>query len=442
VVDDDERFRRSVAKTLRTKGYRVASARDGSGAIRTVRRQAPDLVLLDANLPDTDGLEVLQEMKSLDPAIPAVMFTGYGSVEGAVDAMRRGAHDYLEKPIRPSRLLRVVERVVEQSRPPEFAQLGDRRPTLVGDSHGMRSLRRSIGQAARAIRTPVLIHGESGTGKELVARAIHDAGPGGKEPFIGINCAALTESLLESELFGYEKGAFTGAAPEGKQGLFAAARRGTLFLDEVGEMAPSLQAKLLRVLQERTLRPVGATADQAVSCRVVASTNRDLKRAVENGDFRQDLYYRLNVLTIEVPPLRERRADLQPLARFFLHRCLADLGKNLIGFSSEAERALQDHEWPGNVRELRNVIEHAVLVCPAGEIGVGHLGLGKTSIQPTVTRHLPIKSMKIREMERELIAVVLDETHGNISKAARTLGINRSTLYAKIKEYGLSSSKA
>jgi transcriptional regulator with PAS, ATPase and Fis domain len=339
-------------------------------------------------------------------------------------------------------LLRVVERVVEQSRPPEFAQLGDRRPTLVGDSHRMRTVRRSIGQAARAVRTPVLIHGESGTGKELVARAIHDAGPGGKEPFIGINCAALTESLLESELFGYDKGAFTGAAPEGKQGLFAAARRGTLFLDEVGEMAPSLQAKLLRVLQERTFRPVGATVDQAVSCRVVTSTNRDLRQAVENGDFRQDLFYRLNVLTIEVPPLRERREDLQPLARFFLHRCLAELGKNLIGLSSSAERALQDHEWPGNVRELRNVIEHAVLVCPTGEIGVGHLGLGKTSIQPSATRHLPIKSMKIREMERELITVVLDDTHGNISKAARTLGINRSTLYAKIKEYGLSSSRA
>jgi transcriptional regulator with PAS, ATPase and Fis domain len=285
----------------------------------------------------------------------------------------------------------------------------------------------------------LLIQGESGTGKELVARAIHDAGAMRQGPFIGLNCAAIPETLLESELFGYEKGAFTGAAPGGKRGLIDAARGGTLFLDEIGEMAMTIQAKLLRVLQERTFRPVGATADCAVGCRIVASTNRVLRTAVEQGEFRQDLFYRLAVFTIDVPPLRDRRDDVVVMARYFFHQCQNELGKNLMGFSEEALSALSRHDWPGNVRELRNVVEHAVLICPSGEINAGYLGLERNRVQLETSRHLPLKSFRIREMEKELIRLVLEDTARNISAAARELGINRSTLYVKLREYGLST---
>jgi len=312
---------------------------------------------------------------------------------------------------------------------------------VVGRSRAIQVVLEHVERVARAPRTTVLITGESGVGKELVARAVHDESDRKDGPFIALNCAAIAEGLLEAELFGYEAGAFTGGNPKGHDGLIAASSGGTLFLDEIGELDSTLQAKLLRVLQERTYRRVGGNVDLEMDARVVASTNRDLVTMVEAGSFREDLYYRLNVLSIIVPPLRDRREDIAPMAVHFLAHFGSELGRDFTGFSEAAMERLKTHAWPGNVRELRNTIERAAILAAGGEIGSKHLGIqGEQALQPQPaqpSQALELESFSLREMEETLIRRALDACRGNRSKAARQLGINRTTLYNKLKQYGV-----
>jgi DNA-binding NtrC family response regulator len=363
--------------------------------------------------------------------------------------MRKGAADVIEKPFTNDRILAIVRRVLETRQlKNELTWLQDRvreltSTELVGLSPAIREVQTRIDQVAHAPDTTVLITGQSGTGKELVARCIHERSSRRHGPFVAINCAALTEALLEAELFGYEPGAFTGASREGKDGLFAVAAGGTLFLDEIGEMEPTLQAKLLRVLQERTFRRVGGVQDVPADVRIIASTNRDLRQMVQTGGFREDLFYRLNVMTVHVPPLRERAADIPLLSHCFLDQIGRQMGKALSGFTEEAMETLCEYTWPGNVRELRNAIEHACIVCPSGMIDELHL--------PTFTGGVPDGSdaidrtslvldgadRSLRALESQLVAKVLEDTQWNISRAAAILGINRTTLYNKIRLYEL-----
>ena len=429
VVDDDTALRGAVTRALRTNGYRTASAEDGDTAVRKVRHERPDVVLLDWRLPDMTGLDVLRQLRTFAPEVPAIVWTGHGSVACAVDAIKNGALEYLQKPLPPRELIDAVERLLATRSPAAADATG-----ILGESAVVRHVRALIRQVGPT-HLSVLIQGESGTGKELAARAIHGAS-GRTGPFLALNCAAVTESLLESELYGYEPGAFTGAAAGGKPGLFAAAAGGTLFLDEIGEMALGLQAKLLRVLQERSYRPVGATEDLPVDCRIVASTNRDLADQVARGAFRADLYYRLNTHPIVMPPLRSRIEDVVRLAARFLEAATAALRKPLCGFDESAVRALEGHDWPGNVRELKNVVEHAAVLCPAGAVHASHLRLVARPEQPgAASRSLAFPSFRIRDVEAVLIRRALDEVDGNMSAAARLLGINRSTLYNKLRDH-------
>jgi DNA-binding NtrC family response regulator len=382
-------------------------------------------------------------------AAPAdvVVLTGYGTVANTVEAMRKGAADVIEKPFAGDRILAVVRRCLEiRQMRNELAWLQDRvreltATELVGLSPAIREVQTRIDQVAQAPDTTVLVTGQSGVGKELVARCIHERSARRTGPFVAINCAALTEALLEAELFGYEPGAFTGAAREGKDGLFAVAAGGTLFLDEIGEMETTLQAKLLRVLQERSFRRVGGVQDVAADVRIVASTNRDLRQMVQTGAFREDLYYRLAVMTVPVPALSERAADVPLLSHFFLDQIGRQMGKALSGFTEEAMETLCEYQWPGNVRELRNAIEHACIVCPSGMIDEGHLPKftgGALDGSDRIDRGclvLPGEDRSLKALESQLVAKVLDETKWNISRAAAILGINRTTLYNKIRLY-------
>jgi len=449
IVDDEEGVREGLRAMLQKEGLHVESAGTAEDGARRVETRSFDIVFLDLNLPGADGLSMLGKMRRGTPPADVVILTGYGTVANTVEAMRKGASDVIEKPFSSDRLLAVVRRVLETRQlKNELTWLQDRvreltATELVGLSPGIREVQTRIDQVAHAPDTTVLITGHSGTGKELVARCIHERGARRHGPFVALNCAALTESLLEAELFGYEPGAFTGAQKDGKDGLFAVASGGTLFLDEIGEMEPTLQAKLLRVLQERTFRRVGGVQDLPADVRIVASTNRDLRQMVQAGTFREDLFYRLNVMVVHVPPLRDRAADVPLLSHFFLDQIGRQMAKALSGFTEEAMETLCEYTWPGNVRELRNAIEHACIVCPNGMIDEIHL--------PTFTGGSPDGSDQIdrasvvlegadhsiRALESQLVAKVLDDTQWNISKAAAILGINRTTLYNKIRVYGL-----
>jgi DNA-binding NtrC family response regulator len=437
VIDDDQATCALLARVLAQGAVEVHTAQSGNEGLRMADEIGPDVVLLDLRLPDLDGLSVLQTLRSRHPESSVIMMTAFGQVERAVEAMRKGATDFLEKPFdHPDKLRFSVRRAlaeVEARR--ELRRLNQRVGSqsvsgLIGTSEAMERLRKLVIQIAQSEARTILVLGESGTGKELVARALHFESARGAFPFVEVNCAAISETLFESELFGHEKGAFTDAHGL-RKGLMEHADRGTLFLDEIGEMAPASQVKLLRALQERAFRRVGGTRDIKVDVRVVAATNRSLDGLVREGRFREDLFYRVSVIPIAIPPLRERPDDILPLARHFLALASRDGGKTIKGLTPAAEQRLLTYSWPGNVRELRNLIERAVILSSGDTIDADELNARPDARVPapmTPTTGL----VPLEEVERSHINAVLARVHGNRSAAARILGITRQTLRKKI----------
>jgi DNA-binding NtrC family response regulator len=449
VVDDEERVRETLRRLLQAEGVAVETAEDVEDAQRRIARRCFDVLILDQHLRGADGLDLLSRLRRGDHPADVVVLAGYGSVTDPVDAMRKGAADVVEKPIQPGRILGAIRRCLEARqlrRELGWSQERVRDLTateLLGLSARIREVHERIQEVAQAPDTTVLISGESGTGKELIARRVHEESERRHGPFVAVNCAALSENVLEAELFGYEAGAFHGVSREGRDGLFARAEGGTLFLDEIGEMSRSLQAKLLRVLQERTFRRVGGSQDLGADVRIIAGTRRDLRRDVGEGRFREELFYRLDVSGIEAPPLRDRAQDVPLLAHFFLDQFAQQMGKSLTGFTEEATEILCEHEWPGNVRELRNAIERAAIACPAGMIDECHLPKftgGMLDGSDEIPRNVFVLDggdCSIRALEGQLVGKVLEATGWNISRAASMLGINRTTLYNKIRLYDL-----
>ena len=450
VVDDEENMVHFLTKLLRGEGFEVEGAGTGEAALERLRAGPFELVLTDLKLPDTDGIEILKAARELHPETVVILITAYGTIGSAIEAMRAGAYDYVTKPFRAGEILQAVEKALERVRlRREVAQL--RRAvaerfafaSLVGKSPKMQDVYTQIEKLA-ASRGAVLIQGESGTGKELVAKAIHFNGPRKSGPFVVINCGAIPEALQESELFGHERGAFTGAIAA-KKGLFEEAHGGSLFLDEVAEMAPGLQAKLLRVLQDGELRRVGATRTLRVDTRVIAATNHDLAAEAREGAFRQDLYYRLNVFPVFLAPLRERAEDLPLLVDHFLQRFAREGGGPPKRFSAEALRAMVVYPWPGNVRELEHAVERAVLLGEGEMIGPGDLPPEILEPQDALTLPLPNPSVGFKETmarvtrdaEVKLIRRALAQAGNNRTQAARLLGISRRALLYKLNEYSL-----
>ena len=446
VVDDDAQLRSLVGTVLARAGHEVVEAADGEEALRLLDEKLPDLILTDLAMPKMDGARLIEEVRRRDPMLPMIVLTGLGTVDVAVEMMRKGACDFLTKPFQIEQLAgsvqkalgsRLFRRDVLRLRSEQCDRLGEVGATLIGASPRMIAVYRTVKQVAHSPTTTVLIQGESGTGKELIARAIHGSSARREKCFMDINCAALTESLLEAEIFGYEKGAFTGAANSGKPGLFEVADGGTVFLDEIGEMSLPLQAKLLRVLQERRFKRVGGVEDVEVDIRIVASTNRDLETLVQEGKFRLDLYYRLRVIPILIPPLRERKEDVAPIARHYVEFFSASLFKRTTDLTPEAVEALEAYSWPGNVRELRNVIERAVILSAGAPIGPESLLFSGAPQAADPELEGAAGNLSLAEMEKRLIRKVLGNTSWRKTEAARILGINRTTLHNKIRDYEL-----
>jgi DNA-binding NtrC family response regulator len=438
IVDDEPNARTALAELLREEGYAVETAADGFKALPKLEEFAPDLVLTDLKMPGMDGMELMKRAWEADPERVVVVMTAYGSVDTAVAAMRQGAADYLTKPINIDELVLVLSRVLERRRlRAETGQLrqrlAERRSVqnIIGSSPAMQRVFDSILQVAPA-RASVLVTGESGTGKELVAEALHQHSPRASGPFVKLHCAALAESILESELFGHERGAFTGAAAR-RDGRFQQADGGTLFLDEIGEISPAIQVKLLRFLQEREFERVGGNQTVKVDVRIIAATNRDLKQMVKDGKFREDLYYRLNVVSIEMPPLRQRASDVPVLALHFVKKYAAENGKTVSGFSAEALATLSHYAWPGNVRELENAIERAVIVCRGDVIRAEDLSLSAATERSDGAPVVP--GATLAALERYAILKTLEHTGGSTSRAAEMLGISTRTIQYRLREY-------
>jgi DNA-binding NtrC family response regulator len=459
VVDDEPNLRRVLSAQLERDGYDVHTAEDGEQALQILRDNHLDLVITDLRMPKIDGMELLRQAVAMDEDLPVVMITAHGTVDNAVEALKTGAFDYITKPFDQAEVRVIVKKALltrnlaarEATRPggavPEF------RHGIIGRSSAIQELYSILDRVADT-PTTVLVTGESGTGKELVARALHEGSSRRDRPFIKVNCAAIPHELIESELFGYEKGAFTGAAGP-KPGRFELAAGGTLFLDEIGTIPVEMQVKLLRALQESEFERVGGIKTIRVDVRLVAATNTDLKKEIAAGHFREDLYYRLNVVPIRLAPLREREDDTLLLARHFIERSNSRLGKHVEGIEPEADRVLVQHPWPGNIRELENVIERAVLFCDGPKVRVRDLPLEvrddklATTPIPAATAPAPspapvtgdglkqqVKAATSR-LERELIVHALDQTRGNVTHAARLLKISRKGLQLKMKELGL-----
>ena len=442
VVDDDATACAVLAEVLTKAGYTVEMAGGGAEAVEKGQRLPVDLVLTDIQMANMDGMAVLKRFREFSPDTPIILLTAFGTIESAIKAIKNGAYDYVSKPFKKDEVLLTIHRALDQRRllnenmryRQEFL---DRYQfsNIIGSSQAMVKVYKLVARVASG-RSTVLLQGESGTGKELIARAIHYNGPRVNAPFVAVNCAALTESLLESELFGHEKGAFTGAVTV-KRGFFEEANGGTILLDEVGDMSPALQAKLVRVLQEQEIRRVGGNQSIPVDVRVLTSTNRDLWSMVKKEQFREDLYYRLNVVTITLPPLRERREDIPMLAYHFMHTCAAANQKRVIGISPEAMLVLQQANWPGNVRELAHTIESAVIV-------TSHEIILPDDLPVTLRKSVPAGPasefsdlVTLQELEKRYLIRVLDETHGNKTEAAKLLGIDRRTLYRMAERFGL-----
>jgi DNA-binding NtrC family response regulator len=477
VVDDKEMMRDSVAQTLGRAGFEVVVAADGPSALELVARRRPDAIVTDLKMPGMTGIELVERVAQIDDALPTIVMTAFATVETAVEAMKRGAFDYVTKPFEGDELVIAIKRGIRHSTlarenallrassngSAQPAPAGEGLARLIGDSPQMSEVKAQIGAVA-ASQGNVLITGESGTGKEVVARAVHDLSPRREGPFLAVNCAALSESLLESELFGHERGAFTGA-DKLRKGRFELADRGTLLLDEVSEVSPHIQAKLLRVLQERAFERVGSSLTIGVDVRVVATSNRDLSGSIRAGEFRGDLFYRLNVLPIHLPPLRERREDIEPLADHFVRRFCAREGREALAWSGEAMGAMQRYGWPGNVRELQNICERAVVLASARGAARIEAGLvepwlrgGVAAAEASLSEVKPAVRVfaeagangsgfapqggngsgairTLEEIERETIVDTLHRFNGHRQKTAQALGIGVRTLGLKLKKW-------
>jgi len=441
VVDDEEQMRDLLAKVLERKGYQVAVSADGSEALALLEREPVDLVVTDVRMPGLDGMEALRAIKELNPETIVLIMTGFGSIDQAVQAVKEGAYDYINKPFKIDEMLLTIEKALEERRlRHEVTTLRQELRTryhfenLIGKSRAMQEVFALIEQVAGS-RSTVMVYGKSGTGKELVAKAIHYNSPRSTKAFVPVNCAAIPAELLESELFGHEKGSFTGAIAT-KVGKFELATGGTLFLDEVGSMRLDLQAKILRALQEREVERVGGTRTIKIDVRVIAATNRDLKKAVEDGSFREDLYYRLNVVPITLPDLKDRQEDIPLLANHFVQKFGQESNPGIREISKEAMAILLSHAWPGNVRELENVIERAVTLGRGPAIQPGdlppHLAGGANPLERALA-----KEATLEDLEKDYIAMILHRTRGHQIRAASILGIDRRTLYRKIRRYGI-----
>lgn len=447
VVDDEHLIRWSLEQNLKKQGYEVLTAGSGEDALRIIREDPPELVLLDIQLPGISGLEVLEKIKELDEDIIVIMVTAHGGLETAVTAMRIGAYDYLNKPFNLDEMAIVIRKALETSelrREVVTLRVEQKKiglPNIIGSSHCMQSILAMMEKVARSEAATVLIQGESGTGKELVAKWIHNKSSRAEKPFMAINCAAVPATLLESELFGHEKGAFTDAKAT-KKGLFELADGGTVFLDEIGDMEMGMQAKLLRFLEDRTFRRIGGSKVTTVDVRIISATNKDLIKAIESKDFRNDLYYRLQVIPIFLPPLRERREDIPSLAKHFIDTYKREFAKHVNGISAQAERLLIDYNWPGNIRELKNVIERAIILGNEDMLAVDHLPseitsrIATASVAAINTFKLPPEGIDIEEVEKELIRQALENNDWNQSKAAKKLNLGVDAFRYRMKKFG------
>jgi DNA-binding NtrC family response regulator len=456
LVEDKDSLRAMMRHALEAQGHTVVEARDQPEAEAVLRTIHPSVVLSDLRLPEGDGFGVLRAAKELDPALPVIVMTAFGSIQDAVSAMKEGALDFLAKPVDPEHLLLLVERALIQRRLTTEnillkEELAQRRgaPQIVGDDPKLKHVSLALHRAA-GTDTTVLIEGESGTGKELFARALHALSPRNDGPFVAINCAAIPETLLETELFGHEKGAFTGANAR-KPGKFEMAHRGTLFLDEIGDLPLSLQAKILRALEEKTFERVGGTSPITVDVRVVAATNRNLKAAVAARQYREDLYFRLSVFPITIPALRERTDDIRTLARYFIERYSRDLNKKPLTLSPLAEQAMQQYPWPGNVRELQNCIERAVILTEGDTIHPHHLHLSfRDAPQPAAADEggpwasfdfsgslADVAKRATADVEKRKIEQTMKDAAGNRGRAAELLRVSYKALLGKLKDYGI-----
>ncbi len=442
VVDDEPSARSGLEKLLRQDGYDVDAAADGQIALGIATERPPDVVVTDLKMPRMDGIELVKKLHEQDKYLPVIVVTAFGDVSSAVNAMRAGAYHFLTKPVDFDALSMTIERAISDAnlrkeaaylRSQLYEEEGGGLAGLIGASPAMQKVYRVAKQVAGA-RATVLITGESGTGKGELARAIHKKGPRADAPFITLHCAALAESLLESELFGHEKGSFTGADRR-RAGRFEQAHGGTLFLDEVGEIPPATQVKLLRVLQERTFERVGGNEPIEVDVRLIAATNRDLAEDVQKGRFREDLYYRLNVVHVEMPPLRLRGHDVMVLAEHFLHRFAQENRKRVEGFSDDARTKIVAHRWPGNVREIENAIERAVVLCEGPLIAADDLPIDVAA--PKGVLRVPGATMA--EIERHAILATLEATNGSTTKAAEMLDISVRTIQYRLHEYGMAA---
>jgi DNA-binding NtrC family response regulator len=440
VVDDEERQRELLTEYLSRKGYNTRSAENGEAALDNLKEDGAEAAFVDMRMPKMDGLTFIRKSLELYPDLAIVVMTAYGTVESAVDAMKAGAFDYLLKPVdldhielilakieEKQRLIaenRYLKRKLEQVEIPEG---------IIGKSNAIKSILADVSRIAQSDST-VLIRGESGTGKELVAYAIHYASPRANGPFLAVNCASLPETLLESELFGHEKGAFTGATTR-RLGRFELADKGTIFLDEIGDLSPAIQVKLLRVLESRNIQRLGSGKDIPVDIRILAATNRDLESRMEKGEFREDLFYRLNVIPLTIAPLRDRRDDILPLTEHFIEKYSNKNNKPIQGITAEAKDLLLNHSWPGNVRELENLIERAIVLAPDDVIDL-------KDIDPFITRRSQsaeggFDNLNLEHIEKLAIVEALKRTDGSLVKAAEMLGIHRNSIRLKIKKYGI-----
>jgi DNA-binding NtrC family response regulator len=442
IVDDEQSIRRLCMTVGQGLGYQCAEAETAEAALESLETLTPDIVVTDLKLPSLSGSDLLRKVKELLPRTEIAIMTGHGSIESAVEAMRQGAYDYIEKPFRVEKLRQLLQRMAEKVRLVTENQFLRERVNSETQLDGITGTSAKIQDVLRMVsrlkdtRTPVLITGESGTGKELVARAMHFRGPLGPMPFIAVDCGALVPTLMESEMFGHEKGAFTGAL-KAKAGLFQAANGGTIFLDEIGELPLEMQAKLLRVLQEKEVRPVGSNEKAAVDVRVIAATNRDLEAAYRNGTFRKDLYFRLNVVTVHLPSLRERRSDIPQLVHCFLDRYAP--GEN-IQVTPGAMKSFLQYDWPGNVRELENCIARAVALGDHQMIDVADLPPAIRGAEDAgLTREdaAALSTTALADLEKMTILRVFEQAGGDKALAGRMLGISRATLYRKLKQYNI-----